>query len=242
MDTKAPPPPHMTQLTLDLGLAPAPTLASYLPAGNEHAVQHLRAWLEPGGCDAGACIYLWGPPGSGKTHLLRALHGALAARGQAAGWLHPAAPANTPFSEGWCAAFMDDVQAYDDAHQHLAFNWFVNAAAPESGTPRAIIAAGSVPPVDLPLRDDLRTRLAWGQVFELQHLPEADMRCALQRAAHARGLALPGALVDWLLAHHARDLSSLMALLDRLDAYALQQGRAITLPLLREMQQQGGEA
>ena len=76
----------MKQLALDLGLAPAPTLEAFLPAGNEHAVQHLRAWLEHGG---GENIYLWGPPGCGKTHLLRALHGALAARGEAAGWMPP---------------------------------------------------------------------------------------------------------------------------------------------------------
>ncbi|MBR6975396.1 MAG: DnaA regulatory inactivator Hda [Ottowia sp.] len=231
----------MKQLALDLGLAPAPTLEGFLPAGNEHAVQQLRAWLEHGG---GESIYLWGPPGCGKTHLLRALHGALAARGEAAGWLDATAPANVPFSESWHAAFMDDVQAYDDARQHLAFNWFVNAAAPERGAPRAIIAAGSVPPVDLPLRDDLRTRLAWGQVFELQHLSEAEMRCALQRAAHARGLRLPDALTDYVLARHARDLGSLMALLDRLDIYALERGRAATIPLFKEMlqEEEGGSA
>lgn len=223
----------MKQLALDLGLAPEPTLEGFLPAGNEHAVQHLRAWLAQGG----GGIYLWGPPGCGKTHLLRALHDALAARGEAAGWLDAAAPANTPFSGAWRAAFMDDVQAFDDAQQHTAFNWFVNAAAPDGGAPLPVIAAGSVPPVDLPLRDDLRTRLAWGQVFELQHLPEADMRCALQRAAHARGLRLPDALTDYVLARHARDLGSLMALLERLDRYALEQERALTIPLLKEMLQ-----
>lgn len=224
----------MKQLALDLGLAPAPTLEAFLPAGNEHAVQHLRAWLEQGG---GENIYLWGPSGCGKTHLLRALHGALAARGEAAGWLDAAAPAATPFDAEWRAAFMDDVQAFDDARQHTAFNWFVNAAAPQEGAPRAIIAAGSVPPVDLPLREDLRTRLAWGQVFELQHLPEANMRCALQRAAHARGLRLPDALTDYVLARHARDLGSLMALLERLDRYALEQERALSIPLLKDMLQ-----
>lgn len=225
----------MKQLALDLGLAPEPTLEGFLPAGNEHAVQHLRAWLAHGG---GENIYLWGPPGSGKTHLLRALHGALAVRGEAAGWLDAAAPAATPFAAEWRAAFMDDVQAYDEARQHTAFNWFVNAAAPQEGAPRAIIAAGSVPPVDLPLREDLRTRLAWGQVFELQHLPEADMRCALRRAAHARGLRLPDALTDYVLARHARDLGSLMALLARLDRYALEQGRAATIPLFKAMLQE----
>ena len=227
----------MKQLALDLGLAPEPTLEDYLPAGNAHAVQHLRAWLAQGAARAAEPIYLWGPPGCGKTHLLRALHGALAAQGEAAGWLDAATPAGTPFAGDWRAVFMDDVQAYDEARQHTAFNWFVNAAAPEGGAALPVIAAGNAPPVDLPLRDDLRTRLAWGHIFELQHLPEADMRRALQRAAHARGLRLPDALTDYVLARHARDLSSLMALLERLDRYALELGRAATIPLFKAMLQ-----
>lgn len=227
----------MKQLALDLGLAPEPSLENYLPAANAHAVQHLRAWLAKGAARAAEPVYLWGPPGCGKTHLLRALHAALAAQGEAAGWLDAAAPLNTPFASDWRAAFMDDVQTYGEERQQLAFNWFVNAAAPQEGAPLPVIAAGNVPPVDLPLRDDLRTRLAWGQVFELRHLDEADMRHALHHAAHARGLRLPDALMDYVLARHARDLGNLMALLERLDAYALQQGRAATIPLLKEMLQ-----
>ena len=42
-------------------------------------------------------------------------------------------------------------------------------------------AAGRLPPVDLPLRDDLRTRLAWGHVFALQSLGEGETRAALRR-------------------------------------------------------------
>ncbi len=227
----------MKQLALDFGTAPEATFESYLPGVNLHALQHLRAWLAVGSSRAGECIYLWGPSGCGKTHLLRAACNALLAQGAACGWLDAAAPLNMPFDDEWGAAFLDDVHAYDATRQHVAFTWFVNAAAPDDGAPRPILAAGREPPAALPLREDLRTRLAWGHVFELQPLDENGARCALQRAAHARGLHMPEALANYLLTRFARDMGSLMALLDRLDRYAWQEGRAITVPLLRKMLQ-----
>ena len=93
------------------------------------------------------------------------------------------------------------------------------------------------PPADLPLREDLRTRLGWGHVFELQVPTEAERRAVLRRAADARGLFLPDEVMDFILARFSRDLGNLIALLDRLDAYALQTKRAVTIPLLKEMLQ-----
>jgi DnaA family protein len=61
------------------------------------------------------------------------------------------------------------------------------------------------------------------------------VRAALRRDADRRGAVLPDELLDHLLTHHARDLGHLMALLDRLDAYALEHKRALTVPLLRQM-------
>jgi len=122
-----------------------------------------------------------------------------------------------------------------DAPRHTAFNWFVNAVTPLSGRPRAVLAAGSLPPADLPLREDLRTRLAWGHVFELHPLPEPELRAALRQAADARGVFLSDEVMDFVLRRFSRDLGSLMQLLDHLDRYALQTQRAITIPLVRAM-------
>jgi DnaA family protein len=115
--------------------------------------------------------------------------------------------------------------------QHAAFALFVEAAG--GGTP--IVAAGRVPPVDLPLREDLRTRLGWGHVFAIQPLSEGEARAALRREADRRGLFLTDEVIDFLLTHFARDLKHLTRLLDALDAYALLHKRAPTLPLLRRM-------
>lgn len=221
----------MRQLTLDLGLAPLPTLEAFCADGNEAALAALRQWLQE---RPAAPLYLWGPPGSGKTHLLRAAALALAEAGERSGWLDAQA-APQPFDDGWAAVLLDDVHAYDAARQAAAFNWFVNAQAPACGAPRPVLAAADRPPADLSLRDDLRSRLAWGQVHALQPLSESACRAVLRRAARARGFDLAEEVLDYVLARCARDLGSLTALLQRLDDYALRTQRPVTVPLVRAM-------
>ena len=92
-----------------------------------------------------------------------------------------------------------------------------------------------MPPVDLPLREDLRTRLGWGHVFAVQPLSEAETRAALRREADRRALFFSDDVMDYLLTRFARDLKHLMGLLDRLDEFSLSTKRAITVPLLKQM-------
>ena len=224
----------MKQIALDIGLAPEPTLDGFLAGRNAQMAQHLRLWSESA-TRSPVPTYLWGPPGSGKTHLLRAARHALLERGTAVGWLDVDSSPRAVFDDAWDAVLMDDVHRYGAELQHTAFNWFVNAVTPLSGRPRAVLAAGSLPPADLPLREDLRTRLAWGHVFELHPLPEPELRAALRQAADARGVFLSDEVMDFVLRRFSRDLGSLMQLLDHLDRYALQTQRAITIPLVRAM-------
>ena len=226
----------MKQMALDIALAPAPTLAAFVPAGNAAALAHLRLWCE-GHTRSPVPHYLWGPAGAGKPHLLRAARQALGGQGAATGWLHAAAAPHAVFDPAWAAVVLDDVHLYGVELQQTAFNWFINAVTPADGRPRAVLAAGVLPPADLPLREDLRTRLGWGHVFELHPLPDEEGRAALRQAAAARGLALTDEVIDYVLARFSRDLGSLMDLLEHLDRYALQTQRPITIPLIRSMLQ-----
>ena len=194
--------------------------------GGENAARPMRSPVP---------TYLWGESGSGKSHLLHALRDALTARGEPVGWLDPACHAPAEFNPAWSVVLMDDVQAFNAVQQHAAFNWFVNAMGVTDGQPRSVLAAGALPPADLPLRDDLRSRLGWGHVFQLRALNEPERRLVLQQQAQTRGIALPDEVVDFILSRFSRDLGSLSQLLAQLDHYALQTQRAITIPLVRAM-------
>jgi DnaA family protein len=215
------------QLPLAIGPEPLMTFDSFVPGANDAALSHLRALA----AQAGAPVYLWGASGSGKTHLLRALTHAVKARHGSAGWLdrHQALPWS--FDPGWSLVVLDDCDEFDNVHQHAAFALFIDATAHGA----QIAAAGSMPPTDLPLRDDLRSRLGWGDVFALEPLGEADARAALAAEARRRGIALSDDVLGYLMTRFARDLKHLMQLLDRLDEFSLAEARAVTVPLLKKM-------
>ncbi len=224
----------MKQIALDIGLACVPSFTNYLAGPNEPALSHLQLW-------AGSALrspvptYLWGPTGSGKTHLLQASAQALREAGARVGWLDASLLEPPDFDESWAAVFMDDCHLYTAVQQHAAFSWFVHAVNAADGRPRGVLAAGLLPPADLALRDDLRSRLGWGHVFGLQPLSDAQRRAVLRRQADARGLLLSDEVIDYILSRFTRDLVHLVQLLDQLDGYSLQTQRAITIALVKSM-------
>jgi DnaA family protein len=193
------------QLILDLMAAVEPDFDNYVAGPNAEAVASARAFAA--GKTREAVLYLWGEPGSGRSHLLRA-----------------AARANPAL------VIADDVERLDaQSQQHL----FAAINAARSGE-AAVLAAGSSPPAQLALREDLRTRLAWGLVYQLKPLSDAEKAIHLRAEAARRGLRLPEEVVGYLLTRLPRDLPSLNSVLDALDRYSLAAKRPVTLPLVRE--------
>jgi len=228
-------PAPVTQLALDLGPAPAPTLDNFVPGDNAEALAAARALLGPAAAGTSRFLYLWGPPGSGRSHLLQGLLGAAPAA--AARLLGPGSPeadfVHDPSVRLW---LLDDCDALDAARQVAAFHLF-NAV--QAHAEAALASAGARPPAQLPAIPELATRLGWGLVLQLRPLSDADTARALERTLAERGVAASADLVPWLLTHAPRDMGSLRALVDALDAFALARKRAITLPLLREFAQGG---
>jgi DnaA family protein len=219
----------MKQLPLPMHLPARDGFDALVVGRNDHAVAHLRGLLP--GAGLAAPVYLWGDAGSGKTRLLRALAAQHQAQGDRVGWFDAGTALPWALDEAWSLVVVDRCEALDADHQQAAFALFVEAGT--HGVQWA--AAGRLPPVDLPVRDDLRTRLGWGHVFQLLVLSEAERRAVLRQAADARGVFLGDEVMDYMLNRFSRDLGSLMQLLDLLDHYALQTQRAITIPLIRSM-------
>ena len=182
----------MKQIPLAIGPRPRPTFDSFIAGANAAALHHLRAPVAPS-----APIYLWGPPGSGKTHLLRALaQRAPGSRASASAASTPPTPRRGSCEPDWTLVVIDRCDALDaDAPARRLRPVRRGRAAPACRW----VAAGRLPPVDLPLRDDLRTRLGWGHVFALQPLAEPQARAALRREADRRGIFLSDEVMDHLL-------------------------------------------
>ncbi len=217
----------MTQLLLDIAPDWVPSLDNFVPGRNAELFAALRAALAN---PEGRCFYLWGEAGCGKSHLLRALVGQAQAEGQAAVYAQGTVPAAA------AVAAVDDVDALDGAGQIALFELY--NAQRESGC--LLLVSGLAAPAHLQVRDDLRTRLGWGLVYQVQALNDAEKAHALEQHARARGLELPGEVTQYLLRHGRRDLPSLLAVLDALDEHCLRLKRAPSLPILKEVMHIGG--
>lgn len=198
----------MQQLPLAISPPPAPTFDNFIEGANSEALLRVRELAE--GRLRETIVYLWGEPGSGRSHLLRSA---------AAG----AAPERQ-------LVVADDVHALDEPAQISLFN-AINLARDGRG---AVLAAGNAPPGQLALRDDLRSRLGWGLVYQLKALTDEDKARHLRAEAEHRGLRLSDEVIHYLLTHLPRDLPSLNSAIELLDRYSLSRQRHITLPLVRE--------
>ena len=219
----------MQQLILDIRPEAPPSFENFLAGQNLEAIASLIA-LATGG-EVEPLIYLWGEPGCGKTHLLRACVQAAASLDREARYLARGEPLPERLPQ---LLAVDDVQALDAEGQVALFN-LINLAREGAGR---IVAAGDTPPARLGLRPDLTTRLGSGLVYAIHRPSEAERAAALHARAEARGMRLPEEVVSYMLNHCRRDLPGLLATVDALDAYSLSLKRAVTLPLLREMLQQ----
>jgi DnaA family protein len=125
---------------------------------------------------------------------------------------------------------VDDVEKLDEASQISLFSR-INEARQSGGT---VLAAGNAPPAQLPLREDLKSRLAWGLVYQVKLLSDEERTTYLRAEAARRGMQLPDEVIAYLLTRVRRDMRSLNAILDRIDQVSLELKRPITLPLVRE--------
>ena len=219
--------PLMRQLILDLLPENPPSLDNFVPGDNAEALAALAVWRAAGNRETSLLLY--GGTGSGKTHLLRASSTAY----------HDAA--TTPDLDGLADIpsdgeiplqfAVDNVEALSPTGQIVLFNLFNRLRA----AGRRLLTSASQPPLGLPLREDLRTRLGSGLVYRLVPLSDGEQRAALAAQAEARALPLPSGALDYLLTHTTRDMRHLSALLTALDRYSLERQRPITMPLLREV-------
>ena len=220
----------MKQLALVLAPPPAPALDNFFAGRNAELLTQIEHLVT--GRSAERAIYLWGEAGSGRSHLLRAAISALSVAGLACEYV-PRSAAMPDTTRELRGVAVDDVESLDATSQRAFFNLY-NQLRERAGI---VLAAGDAPPARLKLRPELLTRLGWGLVYQVHALSDEEKAIALKGHAASRAFDLPDGVVDYLLRHQSRDLTSLMGILDALDRHSLETKRPITLPLLKDLLQ-----
>lgn len=206
------------QLTLDLVRPDRPSLENFIVGRNAEVLSALRAVAAGEG---ERFVYLWGEIGAGRSHLLQAL-GA-----------DPGEAAVPVFNAHRTLYLVDDVDRCDEQQLFVLLN-----EIRADGRSR-FVATGSAAPRHLQLRDDVRTRLAWGLVYQIHTLSDDEKASALAAHAASRGVALPSDVIEYLLLHSPRDMRTLVAIVDAIDTYALAIRKPVTLALVRQWTNEG---
>lgn len=232
----APPCDRVRQLPLGVQLGVSLRFETYHEGANGAAVAGLTQLV----CEAGeAPLWLLGPPGVGKTHLLQASCALAGQRGLTSAYLPLATSKDT--DPGLLAGLERvDLVALDD----------VDMLAGESAWERALFTlynelhelggrlacSAQMPPAGVAFAlPDLASRLSACVVHRLQPLAERDQGLALRRRAAHRGLELPDETLTYLIRRAPRDFAALCRLLDDLDTEALAAQRRLTVPFVRQV-------
>lgn len=222
------------QLALAFKTRPDASLENFFPAHNQQALAAVQALLaEPGF----AQLYLSGPAGCGKSHLLMAAASRATDLHIPCAYLPLGECVQSPpgMLEGlahYGLLALDDVDAIagNSEWEHALFVLYNQAR--DLGC--RLLIAGNAGPAALSIKmPDLKSRLCWGLSWQLKPLVDEDKVELLRQNAASRGLSLPVEVATWLIQHHSRDLPSLIASLDRLDRASLAEQRRLTLPFVK---------
>lgn len=223
------------QLPLDLRLRDGSSFANFYASGNEQALAALRELTSgrtPG------IVFLWGEGGAGKTHLLEAACRASQERGGAPRYVplgsDGLSPAVLEGAEQADLVCLDDVERVaGDPEWEAALFAVIERVRDQQGR---LVATALRPPNAAGLRmPDLATRLAGGTVYQVRALDDAAKIAAIRLRAKNRGLDVPPEAARYILNRYPRDMVSLFALLERIDAASLASRRRVTIPFLRDL-------
>jgi len=182
-------------------------------------------------------IYIWGPAGSGKSHLLQACCQQLALD-------KPSIYLPLDTLKTWDPTVISDLDTHhlicidelDAITGHAAweealFHLYNRVRDAGEGT---MIMASSLPPHHTPIAlPDLRSRLTSCLVMRVHELNDADKIKTLRTQAHKRGFELPEPVAQFLVNRSTRNMHDLHTVLDHLDRASLAAQRKITIPFVK---------
>lgn len=224
------------QLPLGFRLRDDATFDSFLSLSNEQALHSITSLLQGSNENF---VYIWGALGCGRTHLLQAICRSAPDFGQTAVYL-PLDPVHN-FSDDMFSGLenvdlvcLDDIDliAGQPVCEEQLFHLFNRIRA----NGKKLLIAANCPPAQLSIKlPDLKSRLSWGVVYQINALNDEQKLTALQLRAQGRGLDLDEPVGKFLLRRCARNMAQLFETLEYLDQASLAKQRRLTIPFVKEV-------
>jgi DnaA family protein len=226
---------QQSQLSLEVQLRDDATLENYMaPPAVQPLVGALAQQLEPAG---ESMIFLYGPAGCGKSHLLQAgchLAGNRALYLPLADLGHYAPEDVLQGVEALDLVCLDDLHCVvgDQRWELALFNLYNRA---QQDNCKLLLAADAAPRALAVELADLRSRLSWGIVYQLAQADDEGKAEILRYRASRRGLLLPAEVARYIVNRAPRAMQPLLDLLDVLDKTSLAQQRALSIPFVKQV-------
>ncbi len=220
------------QLELDVSREDPCVFDNFYNGSNADVVSALRSVIRQ---NSGAPFWLWGAPATGKTHLLLATVRAATDEGLSSAYL----PAHAGFKPDALDALRKiELLCIDDAERLAGTPPIEEAMGKlcreiERRGARLVLGASSTPAGAGFGRDDMRTRLASGQIWKLLPLTDEERLEAVKLRVRSRGINLPEATARFLMRRVRRNPSDVFILVDRLAALAASRSKQLTVPFVR---------
>lgn len=217
------------QLTLGISLRDDATFDNYFSGNNASVTHNLKMQEEP-------YVFLFGDSGSGKSHLLQAACHQMGKKGLPVVYLplteEGLMPAMLDGLENMSLIAIDDIQEIlgDEDWEQALFNLYNRVR--EKGNSMLVSSSEPLASLNIQLAD-LKSRLSWGPIFQLNALSDKEKQFALQQRAKNRGLELADDVATYLLKRSPRDMNSLFALFEKLDKASMIEKRKLTIPFIK---------
>jgi len=229
------------QIIFDFPVVPRFSFENFVVCGGNKTAYHFARKLATQDATENL-LYVYGPEGSGKTHLLTALSNSIGGRYLSFKDADALYRGNYP-AEGLsslsdhfadaCALILDDLHLLPDNQGVRVELWELFNAFYTSG--RKIAIAGLTPPKELPHLDGhLTSRLLWGLVARMDVSDDDSRRMILKKLAEDHQMALPDDVIDQMLLRVRRDIPSLIYALESINRFAIATKRKIGLRLAKE--------
>jgi len=174
-------------------------------------------------------IYLWGPSAVGKTHILIATIKKFLNLNKEVIDLSFIDHNNTFDLGSIDLFFLDDIDRANGKIQNNLFNIF-NMSENENA---AIFITGSLPPNQMSLRPDLRTRISQCLVLNLKELEDEEKKDVLLKRSYFMGINLKLEIIDYLVKNYNRNMHELIKLIEKIDKESIIQKKRITIPFIK---------
>jgi len=210
----------MSQYALSLTLPPVFSVDNFIVSSCNHEAWE---WIHTWPTWPAHALILYGPQGSGKTHL-----GHIWAQHAAAQVI--AASALTGDEPGGGHILVEDIeQVTNQTHLLHLFNY-----TRENGS-YMLMTANTAPhslPFTLP---DLTSRLLSLPTAQIAQADDAVLAGAMRKQFNDRQMKIDDGVIDYILPRMERSLSRIKELVENLDSNALAERKNITVPFVKRM-------